>query len=125
MPHASVFLIGPPPLVQVHFHKEAAGLLMQLARTETANKAPPLRLKKLYLLAALEVDQLKAKMLNIGEHNTASPSKASTGATGTAAAAHTLAGECASKTESSAATQQRHTFCISRTSPFCMTLSLH
>ena len=71
--------------------------MLQLARTEIASKAPPLRLKKLYLLAALEVDQLKAKMLNIGEHSTAAPpSKAGAGATGTAAAAHTLAGKEAS-----------------------------
>lgn len=81
-------------LLQAHFHKEAAQLLLQLAKSETASHAPPLRIKKLYLLAALEVDQLKARMLNIGEQpGTGSPGKAGGASTGTAAAAHTLAGE--------------------------------
>ena len=80
--------------VQAHFHKEAAQLLMQLAQSEAAVHAPPLRLKKLYLLAALEVDQLKARMLNIGGNSPgASPSRAGPAATETAAAADTLAGK--------------------------------
>ncbi len=84
-------------LLQAHFHKEAAQLLLQLAKSEAASRAPPLRIKKLYLLAALEVDQLKARMLNIGEQpGTGSPGKAGIASTGTAAAAHTLAGETSS-----------------------------
>ncbi|KAL0027242.1 hypothetical protein WJX77_006308 [Trebouxia sp. C0004] len=78
---------------KAHFHKEAAQLLLQLAKSEAARRAPPVRIKKLYLLAALEVDQLKARMLNIGEQpGTGSPGKAGGASTGTAAAAHTLAG---------------------------------
>ena len=51
-------------------------------------------MKKLYVLAALEVDQLKARMLNIGEQTSvSSPSRSAGTATGTATAAHTLAGE--------------------------------
>ncbi len=81
-------------LPQAHFHKEAAQLLLQLAKSEAASHAPPLRVKKLYVLAALEVDQLKARMLNIGEQRSAvSPGKGATASTGTAAAAHTLAGQ--------------------------------
>ncbi len=80
-------------MLQAHFHKEAAQLLLQLAKAEAASHAPPLRIKKLYLLAALEVDQLKARMLNIGDQpGTGSPGKAAGASTGTAAAAHTLAG---------------------------------
>ena len=85
-------------LLQAHLHKEAAQLLLQLAKSEAASHAPPLRIKKLYLLAALEVDQLKARMLNIGERpGTGSPGKAAGASTGTAAAAHTLAGETPSQ----------------------------
>lgn len=89
----SLLLFKEYILLQAHFHKEAAQLLLQLAKSEAASHAAPLRIKKLYLLAALEVDQLKARMLNIGEQpGTGSPGKAGGAATGTAAAAHTLAG---------------------------------
>ena len=65
---------------------------MQLAKSEAASHAPSLRLKKLYLLAALEVDQVKARMLNIGGSSPgASPSRAGPASTETAAAADTLA----------------------------------
>ena len=78
---------------QAHFHKEAAQLLLQLAKSEADSHAPPLRLKKLYVLAALEVDQVKARMLNIGEQTGTgqSPSKGPP-VPATGAAAHTLAG---------------------------------
>lgn len=79
--------------MQAHFHKQAAQLLLQLAKSEAASGAAPLTVKKLYVLAALEVDQLKARMLNIGEPTSSgSPGKAAAGSTETAAAAHTLAG---------------------------------
>lgn len=81
--------------LQARFHKEAAQLLLQLAKSEADSHAPPLRLKKLYLLAALEVDQLKARMLNIGDQantNPGSPSRGSQQSSETGAAAHTLAG---------------------------------
>ncbi len=93
----SLLLFKEYILLQAHFHKEAAQLLLQLAKSEAASHAPPLRIKKLYLLAALEVDQLKARMLNIGEQpGTGSPGKTGSASTGTAAAAHTLAGETSS-----------------------------
>ena len=69
-------------------------MLLQLAQSEAHSHAPPLRLKKLYLLAALEVDQLKARMLNIGDqaNPSSSPSRAPQQASDTSTAAHTLAG---------------------------------
>ncbi|KAL3151657.1 hypothetical protein ABBQ38_012645 [Trebouxia sp. C0009 RCD-2024] len=78
---------------KAHLHKEAAQLLLQLAQTEAASHAPPLRLKKLYVLAALEVDQLKAKMLNIGDQGAAgSPARPAQQSSETGTAAQTLAG---------------------------------
>ena len=66
-----------------------------MAKSEADSCAPPLRLKKLYLLAALEVDQLKARMLNIGEQAaSASSNKSPQRGTGASSAAHTLAGTC-------------------------------
>lgn len=79
--------------LQAHFHKEAAQLLLQLAKSEADSHGPPLRVKKLYVLAALEVDQLKARMLHIGEQaNSGSLYKGSQGSSGVGTAANTLAG---------------------------------
>lgn len=81
--------------LQAHFHKEAAQLLLQLAKSEADSRAPPLRLKKLYMLAALEVDQLKARMLNIGDQansNLGSPGRGPQQSSETGPAANTLAG---------------------------------
>ena len=47
-------------------HAEAAKLLVQMAKKEAATKVYPLRVKKLYVLAALEIDKLRAKMHNSG-----------------------------------------------------------
>ena len=93
-----MFVILPyPPLtlssLQAHFHKEAAQLLIQLAKSEADSHAPPLRIKKLYVLAALEADQLKARMLKIGQQTSSgSPSRPSQALCGPSAAADTLAG---------------------------------
>ena len=79
--------------LQAHLHREAAQLLLKLAQTEAAGHAPPLRLKKLYVLAALEVDQLKARMLHIGDQGTAgSPARGPQQSSETGTAAQTLAG---------------------------------
>jgi len=45
-------------------HTEAAKLLVQLATKAAASKVQPLRVKKLYTMAALEVDRFKARMLD-------------------------------------------------------------
>jgi len=50
-------------------HADAARLLVEMARKESESKVNPLRVKKLYVLAALEMDKLRSKMLG-GGHNT-------------------------------------------------------
>ena len=45
-------------------HTEAAKLLVQLAQTASKTKANPLRAKKLYVMAAIEIDRYKSKMLD-------------------------------------------------------------
>lgn len=44
-------------------HMEAAKLLLEAARESVTSMAPPLRIKKLYVLAALEVDAFKERSL--------------------------------------------------------------
>jgi WD repeat-containing protein 35 len=45
-------------------HTEAAKLLVQLAHTAAKSKVQPLRVKKLYTMAALEVDRFKSRLLD-------------------------------------------------------------
>ena len=73
-------------------HTEAAQLLMQLAKAEASLQATPLRLKKLYLLAAVELNAFKARMLQIGEGVQAPTHPGSPQQPG-ATASHTLAGD--------------------------------
>lgn len=79
-------------LLQAHMHTEAAQLLMQLAKTEANLHAAPLRLKKLYLLAALELDAFKARMLQIGE-GVQGPTHPGSPQRPGSTASHTLAGD--------------------------------
>ena len=72
-------------------HTEAAQLLMQLARAEGKMQGTPLRLKKLYLLAALELDAFKARLLQIGGVAQAPAHPGSPSQPGSTAS-HTLAG---------------------------------
>lgn len=44
-------------------HTDAARLLVEMAQKEANTKVNPLRAKKLYVLAALEIDKMRAKML--------------------------------------------------------------
>lgn len=44
-------------------HTEVASLLTQLARTSAASKVSPLRVKKLYVLAALEITKFRQRAL--------------------------------------------------------------
>jgi WD repeat-containing protein 35 len=48
---------------QAEHHADAARLLTRLAREAAAARAPPLRIKKLHVLAALEADKFKRKSL--------------------------------------------------------------
>jgi len=47
-------------------HSEAAKLLIEMARKEAEGKVNPLRCKKMYVLAALEIDKMRKKMLGGG-----------------------------------------------------------
>jgi len=47
-------------------HSEAAKLLIEMARKEAEGKVNPLRVKKMYVLAALEIDKMRKKMLGGG-----------------------------------------------------------
>merc|ERR1711988_347705 len=44
-------------------HADAARLLVEMAQKEAKSKVNPLRVKKMYVLAALEIDKLRNKML--------------------------------------------------------------
>lgn len=78
--------------MQAHMHTEAAQLLMQLAKSEARQQAAPLRLKQLYLLAALELDAFKAGMLQIGQGAQGQPYPGSPQQPGSTTS-HTLLGE--------------------------------
>jgi len=47
-------------------HAEAAKQLIEMARAEALTKVNPLRVKKMYVLAALEIDKMRRKMLGGG-----------------------------------------------------------
>ena len=64
--HASKLLSCMPP-VQSNHHIEAAKLLAQLAAEAAAARAPPLRVKKLHVLAALEVERFRSGLLDAGK----------------------------------------------------------
>ena len=66
---------------------------MQLAKTECHEQGPLLRVKKLYLLAALEMDAFKARMLQMGGQSQTPANPGSPPQHGSKAA-HTLAGMC-------------------------------
>lgn len=78
-------LCGPPPL-QANHHMEAAKLLQKLAADSAAQKVHPLRVKKLHVLAALEVDKFKRKALDLAVPGAGDATRA-TGAAGTMAGA--------------------------------------
>lgn len=78
-------------MLQAHLHAEAAQLLMQLAKTESSDEGSLLRVKKLCLLAALEMDAFKARMLQMGGQSQ-SPANPGSPPPHGSKAAHTLAG---------------------------------
>ncbi len=84
-------------IVQAHKHMEAARLLGQLATEASSSRAPPLRLKKLHVLAALEVEAFRARSLEAGDLQatlTGRPTVAGTGSGAKATkAAHTQAAQ--------------------------------
>lgn len=90
-------------------HTEAAQLLMQLAKTEASLQATPLRLKKLYLLAALELDAFKARMLQIGDDGLQAPAHPGSPQQPGSTASHTLAGDFSTPV---ALNMCRHCCCI-------------
>ena len=53
--------------MQSNHHIEAAKLLAQLAAEAAAAQAPPLRMKKLHVLAALEVERFRRGLLDAGK----------------------------------------------------------
>ena len=53
--------------MQSSHHIEAAKLLAQLAAEAAAARAPPLRVKKLHVLAALEVERFRRGLLDAGK----------------------------------------------------------
>ena len=53
--------------MQSNHHIEAAKLLAQLAAEAAAARAPPLRMKKLHVLAALEVERFRRGLLDAGK----------------------------------------------------------
>ncbi|GAX81565.1 hypothetical protein CEUSTIGMA_g8993.t1 [Chlamydomonas eustigma] len=92
---------------KANHHPEAAKLLTDLAEKSASLKVHPMRVKKLYVLAALEVDKFKRRTLDMNPLDAASTmmggaTKAAT-ATMAATAAQTLAGlmtlEAASATD--------------------------
>jgi hypothetical protein len=87
---------------QAQRHSEAAKLLVDAAEQLASRQAPPLQIKKLYVLAALEVEAFKKKTMSAGEGGAAVAEAAQSGrAAGSsvltggkkgAGAANTLAG---------------------------------
>jgi hypothetical protein len=86
---------------QADRHSEAARLLMDAAAQLSSRQAPPLQIKKLYVLAALEVEAYRKKALSAAAagdagrmgSDGAARSSVLGGAKPAAGAAHTLAGE--------------------------------
>jgi hypothetical protein len=60
VPSSAVLLVV---LLQAQRHSEAAKLLVDTATKLAQQRAPPLQIKKLYVLAALEVEAFKRKAL--------------------------------------------------------------
>ncbi|KAK9804414.1 hypothetical protein WJX72_011599 [[Myrmecia] bisecta] len=88
-------VIGAVQLYQkANHHTEAAQLLVQLAEAAAATKVQPLRTKQLYVLAALEVERFRKRMLDAGDSAAGATGTASspTSITHTTTAAQTLAG---------------------------------
>jgi hypothetical protein len=85
---------------QAQRHSEAAKLLVDAAEQLASRQAPPLQIKKLYVLAALEVEAFKKKTMEDGvagaeaaQSGRAAGSSVLTGGKKGAGAANTLAGE--------------------------------
>lgn len=91
--------------LQADRHSEAARLLMDAAAQLSSRQAPPLQIKKLYVLAALEVEAFRKKAMSAAASGDAgrmgsdgaARSSVLSGAKPAAGAAHTLAGEAATQ----------------------------
>lgn len=83
----------PLSYCQAQRHTEAAKLLVDTAAQLAAQKAPPLQIKKLYVLAALEVEAFRKKALAVAGSNgaTAAATLLGTGASATRGAGRTVA----------------------------------
>lgn len=61
-----MLLLPCPAVPQAGKHSEAAKLLVEQAQQLAASKGPPLRIKQLYVLAALEVEAFRKQALEAG-----------------------------------------------------------